>query len=48
MFLDRPQNSKPNEKQFFDKHLDSVTKKLNEIGGMEDTIKNMEESLSKN
>lgn len=36
------------EKEYYDKHAEVVAKKINEIGGMEDTVANMEDSLSKN
>ena len=36
------------EKDFYDKHMDKTAKKINEIGGIEDTIGNMEDSLRRN
>lgn len=36
------------EKEYYDKHTDSVAKKINEIGGMEDTVGCMEQSLARN
>ena len=34
------------EKEYYDKHAEVVAKKINEIGGMEDTVANMEDSLT--
>lgn len=36
------------EKEYYNKHTESIAKKINEIGGMEDTIGSMEESLARN
>lgn len=48
MYLDKPKSGKKvNEKQYYDKHVDTITKKIKEIGGMEDTVGSMEESLGK-
>jgi len=46
--LEQPKGSTINTKEYFDKHTDLIAKKINELGGMEDTIGCMEDSLSKN
>lgn len=49
IFLEQPKaGSTLNSKEYFDKHTDIIARKINELGGMEDTIGKMEESLSKN
>jgi hypothetical protein len=49
MFLEQPKiGGNPNTQEYFDKHTDLIAKKINELGGMEDTIGRMEDSLSKN
>lgn len=48
IFLEQPRGTNPNTKDYFDKHTDMIAKKINELGGMEDTIGRMEESLSRN
>lgn len=48
IFLEQPRGSSVNTKEYFDKHTDLIAKKINELGGMEDTIGRMEDTLSKN
>lgn len=48
IFLEQPKGSTPNTKEYFDRHTDLIAKKINDLGGMEDTIGRMESSLSKN
>jgi hypothetical protein len=48
IFLEQPKGNTLNSKQYFDRHADLIAKKINELGGIEDTIGRMEESLSKN
>ena len=48
MYLDKPKSGKKvNEKEYYDKHVDTITRKIKEIGGMDDTVGSMEESLGK-
>ena len=46
--LEKQPKETANKKEYFDKHTDNIAKKINEMGGMEDTIGRMEDSLSKN
>lgn len=52
IFLQKPKNLKGKNdittKQYYDKHSDQITKKIQELGGMEDTLGRMEDTLSKN
>jgi hypothetical protein len=48
IFLEQPRGSTLNAKEYYDKHADMIAKKINELGGMEDTIGRMEDSLSRN
>lgn len=47
IFLEQPKGDL-NAKEYFDKHADMIAKKINELGGIEDTIGRMEDSLSRN
>lgn len=46
ILLEQPKGSNSHTKEYFDRHTDVVAKKINELGGMEDTIGRMENSLS--
>lgn len=48
IFLEKPHTTKITEKQYYDKHYDLISKKIEELGGMEDTLGKMEDTLSKN
>ena len=54
MFMEKPKNTGPSsdsrliQKEYYDKHIDTVTRKIEELGGMEDTVAKMEGSLAKN
>ena len=48
MFMEKPKNTGPSssdakmlQKQYYDKHIDTVTRKIEELGGMEDTVAKM-------
>jgi hypothetical protein len=48
IFLEKPANKRISEKQYYEKHYDTITNKIEELGGMEDTLSKMEETLKKN
>lgn len=48
MFLEKPNNQKINQKQYYEKHYDTITQKIEELGGMEDTLSRMEDTLKSN
>jgi len=45
MFLEKPNNQKINQKQYYEKHYDTIIQKIEELGGMEDTLSRMEDTL---
>lgn len=47
IFLEQPRPPATG-KDYVDRHADIIARKINELGGMEDTIARMEQSLSKN
>lgn len=47
MFLQKPKGGTSPTKEYYDKTIDGITKKISEIGGIEDTIGKMQESLTK-
>jgi hypothetical protein len=42
IFLEQPRGPALKAQEYFDKHADLIAKKINELGGMEDTIGRME------
>ena len=41
IFLEQPKGESVNTKDYFDKHSENIAKKINELGGIEDTISYM-------
>ena len=48
IFLEKPNNSKVSQKNYYEKHYETITQHIDQLGGIEDTLSKMEETLKKN
>jgi hypothetical protein len=46
--LEKPNNSKVAHKNYYEKHYETITQQIDQLGGIEDTLSKMEETLKKN
>jgi hypothetical protein len=46
--LEKPNNSKVAQKNYYDKHYETITQQIDQLGGIEDTLSKMEDTLKNN